>query len=104
MSLQGKSNDQGKPKLALLDPSFLLGMASVLDNGGQDGHDEHNWRRGITHSRNLSSAMRHILAFLSGETIDPKSGKHHLLHAGCRLMFAYWTDCNLPEADDRWAP
>jgi hypothetical protein len=38
--------------------------------------------------------MRHLVAYQSGEEIDPESGKSHLAHAQCCLIFLAWVDKN----------
>ena len=99
----GLKYDTEKARVDLLDSSWLEGVGHVLRFGAAK-YDAHNWRNGIAVSRNLGAALRHIFAVLRGEDKDPESALHHLLHASCCLMFAYWTLVNKPEFDDRWKP
>lgn len=97
----GVKHDQDKPRMDLLDPEALEGVARVLSFGARK-YAEHNWRKGLAISRLLGAALRHIFAHLRGEDLDPESGLMHLDHAACCLMFAQWTARNRPELDDRW--
>jgi hypothetical protein len=100
---EGLKYDDNKPRVDLLDSSWLEGVGNVLGFGARK-YAAHNWRSGIAVLRNVGAALRHIYAFLRREDVDPESGLHHLLHASCCLMFAYWTVVNKPELDDRWKP
>lgn len=42
--------------------------------------------------RYLAAAMRHISLRMQGEAYDKESGKPHLSHAFCCLMYALWFD------------
>lgn len=97
----GLKYDQEKPRMDLLDPEFLEGVARVLTFGARK-YAVQNWRNGISTSRNIAAALRHISAFNRGEDIDPESGYSHLYHAACCLMFTAWTVNHKPEFDDRY--
>lgn len=99
--MTGIKNDQQKPRMDLIDPSFQRVLASVLTHGAEK-YAAHNWRNGIDASRLYGALQRHLNAFWDGEDIDPESGLHHLGHAACELMFLYWTVEEKPEHDDRW--
>ena len=97
----GLKYDTDKPPVDLLETAYLEEVAKVLAFGAEK-YERHNWRRGISVTRNLAAALRHVFRVLRGEDIDPESGLHHLAHAGCCLMFAWWTLAEKPEFDDRW--
>ena len=100
---KGLKYDQGKPRMDLVRPEFVEGVASVLGFGAQK-YAAWNWAEGINYSRLIASAERHVNAFKRGENIDPESGLSHLYHASCCLMFLacfeQWGD--KPELDDRY--
>lgn len=100
-SNQGLKLDDGKPPIALVDAAMIEGVAAVMGFGAKK-YAAHNWRKGLQLSRCLSAAMRHILAFVRGEDIDPESGLPHIDHAICSLQFAraMWKD--RPDMDDRY--
>jgi hypothetical protein len=100
---EGTKHDQGKARMSLLDTSWLLGVAEVL-GFGEKKYAAHNWRKGLSVSRLMDAAARHQAAFNDGEDLDPESGKSHLYHASCCLMFASWMIKNRPDLDDRWKP
>lgn len=97
----GLKFDTDKPRMDLLDTNFLVGVAEVLTFGAKK-YAAHNWRKGIEVSRSIAGAMRHITSFNSGENLDPESGKSHLYHAACCLMFAQGMLDSMPEKDDRF--
>lgn len=53
-------------------------------------------------SRQLSCALRHIYAYMDGETVDIESGKSHIAHAACRLMFFLQNEHDGTLIDDRY--
>lgn len=97
----GLKYDADKPRMDLLDTSFLLGVSDVLTFGAKK-YAAHNWREGISQSRLIGAAFRHISAYNNGTDCDPESGINHLYHAACCLMFASWMLKHKPELDDRW--
>jgi hypothetical protein len=99
--IEGTKHDQGKARMSLLDTSWLLGVAEVL-TFGEKKYAANNWRKGISVSRLMDAAARHQAAFNDGEDLDPESGKGHLYHASCCLMFASWMIKNRPDLDDRY--
>jgi hypothetical protein len=99
--IEGTKHDQGKARMSLLDTSWLLGVAEVL-GFGEKKYAANNWRKGISVSRLMDAAARHQAAFNDGEDLDPESGKGHLYHASCCLMFASWMIQNRPDLDDRY--
>lgn len=92
--------DANKPRMGLLEPEFLEGMANVLGFGASK-YAAMNWKKGISSERLYGSLLRHITASMKGEDIDPESGLEHLHHAACNLMFLSWMIKNKPEMDNR---
>jgi hypothetical protein len=97
---QGIKHDQNKSPLELLDPDFLVEVAEVLGFGAVK-YGKYNWKNGLLVTRVVGAALRHLFAFLRGETYDQESGKTHLAHATCCLMFIHWYLHNRPDLDDR---
>ena len=98
MTGEFKKFDQGKPEFHIVAEfaEQLGGINAVLEYGaGKYGLD--NWKLGNTLPdirRNKNAAVRHILADLRGQPLDPESGLPHLLHAVCGLLFASWHVAN----------
>ncbi len=103
MSEGGTKHDGEKPRMDLLDPLALEGLAKVLTFGAQK-YAAHNWRKGIANTRLIAAMLRHLLAIMRGEDIDPESGLPHIDHVGCCWMFLSNNMKVRPEMDDRWRP
>jgi hypothetical protein len=97
----GVKHDDGKPRMDLLPPEALREIAGVLTMGAQK-YDAHNWRRGFAYSRLIAAALRHLFAWVGGENKDPESGKSHLAHAACCLMFLITFEQTNTGTDDRY--
>lgn len=101
MSEKGVKFDSEKPDLSLLPKDALIEITRVLEFGARRyGRD--NFKLGIEINRLIAAAMRHILSFNEGETLDPDSGLNHAAHAATNLMFVLWMLKNKPEMDNRY--
>lgn len=92
--------NEGKTQLREIDSNFILGIGEVLTQS-RGKYDELNWQKDTKFSTPYESAMRHLLAYWSGQDYDNESGKHHLLHAATNLMFLFFHSRNNPHMDDR---
>lgn len=66
------------------DLSTLSDAAHVFDYGRKK-YAEWNWAKGMAWSIPLACAVRHCLAILRGEEIDPESGHSHMGHIKCNI-------------------
>lgn len=82
----GTKYDRDKPRPELLPPRATLAVAEVLAYGARK-YAEDNWRGVEPPTRYLGAALRHILARLAGERLDPESGLPHLACACASLLF-----------------
>lgn len=98
---EGSKLDQGKEPLDLLSTMWLLDVARVMAFGAKK-YASHNWRKGLARSRLTAAALRHILAYNSGQDNDPETGLSHLSHASCCLMFLREQHETHPHLDDRY--
>ncbi len=78
--------DSAKPRVALVPPSLILGVAKVLTYGAKK-YKANNWRKTPDIESYISALHRHMLAWQSGEEYDPESGLHHLEHVACNVAF-----------------
>lgn len=101
VSQGGMKFDNEKPRMDLVDPEFIEGLAEVLTFGARK-YAAHNWRSGIAFSRLIAAAYRHLGAINKGEDIDPESGKPHSYHLGCCVQFLSWMMKHRPDLDDRY--
>ena len=97
----GQKYDQGKSRVDLLDPEFLIGVGNVLAFGANK-YAADNWRSGISFRRLLGAILRHAFAILKGEDTDPESGYPHVHHLGCTCMFLSWMMTHRKDLDDRY--
>jgi hypothetical protein len=83
----GRKNDAGKLRYELLPMAPVDAIVDVLTFGAAK-YDDDNWRRvPDAENRYYAAAMRHLSAWRQGENIDPESGRSHLAHAACCLVF-----------------
>lgn len=70
-----------KTPVHLVPPPALLALAEVMGLGAKK-YGPYNWREhAVSASVYQAAAMRHLLAWWSGEEVDPESGQSHLAHA-----------------------
>lgn len=79
-------NDNGKVLASLVDPDFILGTAEILTFGAKK-YAKNNWQLNDDLDRYKDALLRHLYSYLGGELIDPESGKPHLDHIACNIMF-----------------
>lgn len=65
-----------------LKEAQITAMEMKLISSGRD-----NWKNGLDNTEILESAMRHLIAMLDGEELDPESGLPHSDHLLCNIMF-----------------
>jgi len=88
----GRKFDGNKLEFGLLPSKALEATVDVLTFGAQK-YERDNWKKVPDSKRRYFDALqRHMWAWKNGETLDPESGKHHLAHAMCCLMFLYEHD------------
>lgn len=95
----GRKYDSGKSLMSLVPPNALKEVADVLTIGASK-YDPGNWM--IVDElmyRYSNAAERHLMAWRLGEQLDPETGKNHLAHAICCLMFMLEKE-SVPE--ERW--
>lgn len=83
---EGAKNDIGKIRVDLLPPGPLIEIAEILTFGAKK-YEEYNWSKGIKYSRVFGACLRHLWDWWRGEDNDPETGKSHLAHAGCCILF-----------------
>lgn len=81
-----------KPRPDLVPASALLAMGRVLQ-ANMDKHGDPRKALGNpdhpngAREANEASIMRHVLAWMEGESHDPDTGEHHLAHAMVRMAY-----------------
>lgn len=98
--MDGKKFDEGKPKMSFVARSLLIAIAYIMEPGAiKYGRD--NWKGGMLWSRPYDALLRHLTAWWDGESVDRESGKSHLWHAACELMFLIEYEEKKIGSDDR---
>lgn len=95
-----KKADEGKPRWSLIPWDSLLGILQVMEFGA-DKYGADNWVQGADWSRYFDAMQRHLLAWWMGEKADPETGRSHLHHAGCCLLFLIAYEMRGIGKDDR---
>lgn len=97
---EGVKNDQDKLPWYLLPSDAVDDVLEVLQYGATK-YGDRNWERGMSWSRPFSALMRHMWAWWRGEVYDPESGKPHLAHAACCVLFLLAYERRGVGVDDR---
>lgn len=99
--LADRHNAGKSPLSMILEARHALeGMAGVLEFGAAK-YARGNWHKGLPHADICDSMLRHISAYLSGEDLDPESGKPHVDHIFTNAMFLAEGYRTHPELDNR---
>ena len=84
---KGLKYDADKSRLDLVHWPLVTGIGDVLAYGACK-YEPNNWQHVVNgDDRYFAAAMRHLIAYRSGEVLDPESGLNHLAHATTNLMF-----------------
>lgn len=93
-SESGTKHDEGKPMWHLLPLIVVNEIVKVLTFGAKK-YGENDWQKFVMttdgHRRYFSAALRHLTAYQSGEMDDKETGKPHVVHAICCLIFIVWS-------------
>jgi len=82
--------DNGKDRWDLLPLAPVRYIVKVLAFGAKK-YDVDSWKNiKDAENRYYAAAMRHIVAWRTGEKIDPESRLPHLAHAATNLIFLLW--------------
>ena len=82
--------DTGKLRWTLLPWSSVVSILEILEYGARK-YSKDGWRTVPSAKARYSDAlMRHFVAWLEGEKVDPESGYSHLAHVGCNALFLLW--------------
>ena len=85
----GRKFDGNKLQYGLVPPLALKATVEILTFGAEK-YEPDNWKHVPDSKRRYFDAMqRHLWAWKEGEQNDPETGKNHLAHAMCCLMFLY---------------
>lgn len=84
--VEGRKDDKDKVMMELLPGDALRAIATILTFGAKK-YAPRNWELGMDWSRVYGALQRHLWAWWGGEDKDPETGRSHLWHAGCCIVF-----------------
>ncbi len=83
----GVKYDNDKPQWTLLPFKSVTQVVEVLTYGAKK-YAPDNWKKvPNARQRYIDAAFRHMSAYAAGEKLDDETGKSHLAHAMCCLLF-----------------
>ena len=86
--------DSDKPRWSLLPFAEVSEVVDVLTSGAKK-YSPDNWKHvPNAEERYVDAAMRHFTAWVAGEKKDPETGKSHLAHVMCCVLFLMWFEKN----------
>lgn len=96
----GVKHDQGKPRMDLIAPELQVALAEILTFGAAKYNDR-NWEAGMRWGKVFAALMRHLWDWWAKKGPDPETGKSHLWHASCCIMFLVAYEARNVGQDDR---
>ncbi len=110
---EGMKFDTDKTRIELFPGDALFAISDILTFGAKKYADR-NWENGLNWSRCFGALMRHLWCwwqgklptttnFVFGDT-DAETGRSHLWHAGCCLVFLIAYEMRGTGTDDRPKP
>lgn len=92
----GKKYDKGKSQWHLLPLRVLDEVVHVLMYGAKR-YGADNWKLVQPKERYFDACIRHLSKYQAGERNDVETGRSHLAHAACCLLFLIWNEQNRKE-------
>lgn len=93
--------DTPRPRLDLIPTAALEEVGHVLALGAAK-YGPYNWCSGTRWGRLYRALLSHAWAWWRGENLDPESGRSHLAHCICCLLFLMEYQRNQWGEDDRF--
>lgn len=100
---QGTKFDSDKPAMGYIPPLALLEVGKAF-GAGQKKYGAWNYMNGLSVTRCISGALRHVFQFMSGETHDSETGVHHLACAVANILMGLENTLRNAVNDDRFKP
>jgi hypothetical protein len=93
-----------KPRLSLVPPPLMIYVSKVMELGAKK-YGPYNWRgNAVLATVYVEAAMRHLLAYLDGEALDPESGQPHTAHVAACMGILLDAEATGNLDDDRPTP
>lgn len=102
--------DTDKVRIELFPGDALFAISDILTSGAKK-YEDRNWEKGMLWSRPFGALMRHMWAWWMGKVptkynflfgdLDMETGRSHLWHAGCCIVFLISYELRGIGGDDR---
>lgn len=92
--------DGGKVRFELFPGDALEAISDILTYGASKYKDR-GWEEGMDWSRVFGALMRHLWAWWQRKGVDVETGRSHLWHAGCCIVFLIAYEARDVGKDDR---
>jgi len=99
-SVHGIKFDEDKLPYHLIAPELLSSVAEILAFGAKK-YIPRNWEKGMAWHRPFRACIGHMWDWWRGAGPDPETGKSHLWHAACCIMFLIAYEARGIGEDDR---
>lgn len=97
---EGRKDDANKPPYHLIAPELLSALAEILAFGAVK-YEPRNWEKGMAWHRPFRACVGHLWDWWRKTDPDPETGKSHLWHAACCIMFLITYEARGIGEDDR---
>ncbi len=79
--------------LEMAPTGFLTDLGKLYEFGATK-YSRDNWRRGYSWSLSYNALLRHLVATLNGEWLDPESGLPHIVHVAwhCATLHTFMAE------------
>lgn len=82
----GMKETHDKLDYTLLPWTVLDNVVKIMEYGAIK-YGRFNWKK-VPRIEYVKAGLRHVTAYLKGETVDKESGFNHLDHACCNMLYA----------------
>lgn len=90
----------GKIRYSLMPFDALTEVTQVLTSGAEK-YGDHNWAKGFPWMDVVDSFFRHFFKWVAGQDYDKDSGRLHLAHMACNILFLLSFQLRGGGTDDR---
>lgn len=90
-----------KPRMGLVPVAAMEPLARVMELGARK-YGPYNWREApIKNMIYANAALRHLYAWIGGQSVDPESGQSHLAHVASCMMIVLDAEAHGACIEDR---
>ena len=87
----GRKFDEGKTDWTLAPWPAFEAIVSIMMFGAAK-YSRGNWKSVKPAHRYIAACYRHLASWCDGEPCDKETGRSHLWHAGCCIVFCIWLE------------